>query len=88
MHYVDFDHQITEKYGIVVECWPLKSFVSPGDLRTLNELQILHRAWESGTTRFRKMDKKELDVWEEARFQATLRSGVQNGEMMDDNEGE
>jgi len=75
MYYAEFDQQITAKYGIVVECWPLTSFVAPGNLRTLNELDILFRAWDTGSTRFRKMDKEELAEWEEARFQDALGSG-------------
>ena len=83
MHYADFDQKITAKYGIVVEGWPLKSFEAPGNLRSLNKLHVLSRAWENGSARFRKMDKEELDEWQEARFQDALGGDT----MMGDNEG-
>ncbi|KAJ2973987.1 hypothetical protein NUW54_g11965 [Trametes sanguinea] len=55
MYYVNFDKFITERYGIVLENWPLAKFRAPGDICSRPELDILIASWTSGATRFRSI---------------------------------
>lgn len=72
MYYQNFDSNITEKYGVIVENWVLRKFCSPSDVASRTELKMLLAAWQSGTTRFRKLSDEELEEWREKRFQAAL----------------
>jgi len=72
MNYVDFDNVITAKHGIVLENWPLKTFCSPSDLKTLYEVQALYNAFKSGATRFRLLSNAELQAWSDRRFEQAL----------------
>ena len=72
MNYANFEGAITEKHGIVIENWPLKTFCSPSDVKSRNEVKVLLHAWESGTSRFRLMSAEEWEGWSEARFQQAL----------------
>ena len=67
MNYSNFEDAITEKHGIVLENWPLPKFCSPSDIKSRNEVKVLLRAWESGTTRFRLMSDAEWEKWSERR---------------------
>ncbi|KAJ3518550.1 hypothetical protein NM688_g9422 [Phlebia brevispora] len=58
MSYQGFD-DITDKFGIVVDNWPLSIFQAPSKYATKNEVQTLYDAWQSGTTRFRKLSTQE-----------------------------
>lgn len=87
MYYSSFDTQITAKYGVVCERWPLPNFVSPADLKTRNEVEILFHAWSTNTTTFRRLTITELDEWQEQRFQAALDiqlGGKDSGDEMDE----
>lgn len=91
MYYSSFDTNITAKYGVVCEKWPLPNFVSPADLKTRNEVEILFHAWSTNTTTFRKLTNTELDEWQEQRFQDAMdiQLGSQDGgdgDGMDDND--
>jgi hypothetical protein len=79
MFYSNFDDNITSKYGVVIENWPLKKFCSPGDISSKPELQVLYHAWKSGSTVFRKMSRTEFEDWEDARFRERLAETVSNG---------
>ncbi|KAI0689913.1 hypothetical protein BC835DRAFT_1418140 [Cytidiella melzeri] len=70
MFYSDFYHHITEKYGIIIENWPLPVFTSPGSIGSRIELNTLFNAWESGATRFRRLTPAELIEWERQQAQA------------------
>src|SRR5262249_43921592 len=72
MFYRNFEDSITDKYGVVVENWPLKMFCSPSDVKSRNEVQVLYRAWESGTARFRRMSSTEWAEWQENRFRNAM----------------
>lgn len=72
MYYTNFDIKITQKYGVVVEGWPLQKFCSPSDLRSRLELDVLYRAWESGSARFRKLSRDEYIAWDNVRLEETL----------------
>lgn len=72
MNYANFEGAITEKHGIVIENWPLKTFCSPSDVKSRNEVKVLLHAWESGTSRFRLMSAEEWEGWSKARFQQAL----------------
>ncbi|KAI0692611.1 hypothetical protein BC835DRAFT_1247004, partial [Cytidiella melzeri] len=72
MFYSDFHHHITEKYGIIIENWPLSVFTSPGNIGSRIELNTLFNAWESGATRFRRLTPAELIEWERQQSQAHL----------------
>ncbi|KAF8896627.1 hypothetical protein BD779DRAFT_1668380 [Infundibulicybe gibba] len=63
MNYQNFAGAITMKYGVVVENWPLPRFCSPSDLKTLNEVKVLHSSWESKSTRFHRMPTREFEQW-------------------------
>ncbi|KAI0083733.1 hypothetical protein BDY19DRAFT_858173, partial [Irpex rosettiformis] len=56
MYYQNFDDHITERFGIVIENWPLKTFVNPGSIPTRLELKTLFHAWDSGATFFRRLN--------------------------------
>ena len=63
MSYVNFDKAITERYGIVIENWPLTKFRAPGEICSRPELEILVTSWTSGATRFRSMSDEEWMAW-------------------------
>ena len=63
MSYVNFDKAITERYGIVIENWPLAKFRAPGEICSRPELEILVTSWTSGATRFRSMSDEEWMAW-------------------------
>ena len=69
MVYDRFGDQITQKYGVVVENWPLKDFCNPSSVKSRIELETLYHAWNSGATRFRKLTPDEMTAWENERFQ-------------------
>src|SRR5277367_610883 len=72
MNYANFEGAITEKHGIIIENWPLKTFCCPSDIKSRNEVKVLLHAWESGITHFRLMSAQEWEGWSEARFQQAL----------------
>ncbi len=51
--YTNFAKQITDKFGIVCENWPLPKFCALGDMSSTSDLELLIRAWENGVTKFR-----------------------------------
>lgn len=64
MNYANFSDAITAKFGVVIIGWPLPDrFCSPGDITSKNELTVLHHAWVSKQTRFRKMSDEEFNAW-------------------------
>ncbi len=72
MHYNLFDTQITAKYGVVVDCWPLRTFCVPSALKTFNEVEVLFNAWRTGATKFRTLSDDELERWEADTLQVKL----------------
>lgn len=68
MYYHNFDKNVTLRYHIVVENWPLAKFVSPSDIGTSHELSTLFNAWQSNTTTFRKLEGAEWKKWEEGYY--------------------
>ena len=83
MIYTNFEDAITAKHGIVLENWPLKEFCNPSAIKSRNEVVVLLRSWESGTTRFRRMDTREWEAWSETRFQ---QAGTSDNDGMADND--
>ncbi|PIL29501.1 hypothetical protein GSI_08309 [Ganoderma sinense ZZ0214-1] len=69
MYYVNFEHHVTFKFGVILECWPLQKFASPSTFSSLPIVNILYSAFESGATRFRTLSDDEWQQWREA-FQA------------------
>jgi hypothetical protein len=65
MIYKGFDKHITRKHGIVIEGWPLGTFDNPSSIGSQLELKVLLNAWQTGATRFRKMNDKEHMAWVE-----------------------
>ncbi|KAF9499208.1 hypothetical protein BDN71DRAFT_1503253 [Pleurotus eryngii] len=64
MNYANFSDAITAKFGVVIIGWPLPDrFCSPGDITSKNELTVLHHAWVSKQTWFRKMSDEEFNTW-------------------------
>lgn len=63
MYYADFEKQITKKYALVCEHWPLPVFQSPHHLNTLNELNVLYNAWKNEVSVFRKLTAVEHSTW-------------------------
>jgi hypothetical protein len=72
MYYQNFNSYITAKLHIILENWPLSKFFAPGDISSQSELTVLHNAWESGATHFRKLTETELKDWEDQRFKEAL----------------
>ena len=83
MFYQNFDRNITAKYGVIIENWPLETFSSPSDINSRNEIRVLLQAWESGTTRFRKLSDEEFAQWEDAQFQEAMGQMVRGGGTAD-----
>ncbi|GBE87428.1 hypothetical protein SCP_1101040 [Sparassis crispa] len=69
MVYLNFNTQITAKFGVVIENWPLPKFCCPGDVGSHTELEVLFGSWESGRMRFRSMPDEEWMQWLERRSQ-------------------
>lgn len=63
MFYKSFNEQITRKYGILVEGWPLPAFENPSSIGSQVELRVLLNAWQSDVARFRKMSEREFESW-------------------------
>ena len=75
MYYSRFEATITDRYGVVVQGWPLKVFTAPGNIGSKIELTVLINAWKNDTARFRRLSHDELDAWRKTRFdelQATV----------------
>ena len=73
MAYDRFDDQITQKYSIVVQGWPLqKGFCNPSSVGSRVELEVLHNSWQLGATRFQKLTQEEMEAWEDQHFQSHL----------------
>lgn len=72
MYYSSFDVNITAKFGVVCEKWPLKTFTSPTEITTRNEVKVLFQAWKTGVTSFCRLSAAEWKQWDEQRFQAAL----------------
>ncbi|KAG2361430.1 hypothetical protein BDR07DRAFT_1242232, partial [Suillus spraguei] len=69
MYYTNFDTNITAKYCMVLEKWPLLKFCCPGDISSRNELCVLYHAWNTNTTCFRRLSDVEFEDWENGRFE-------------------
>ncbi len=85
MHYSLFDTQITARYGVVVDCWPLRTFCAPSALKTLNEVEVLFNAWQTGATKFRVLSNEEWEKWEAETLRVKL--AMLHDEAVDDDEG-
>ncbi|EMD37934.1 hypothetical protein CERSUDRAFT_94917 [Gelatoporia subvermispora B] len=83
MQYKNFHRQITARYGVVIEGWPLDKFVPPSLVKSRTELEVLLRAWETDATRFRKLSKQEFQLWQENHVRE-----AQSTEDSDDDESE
>ena len=70
MYYQNFDENITTKYGVVIDGWPLEEFCSPSDITSWTEVSVLYQSWESGMTRFHKLMSTKLENWENKHFEA------------------
>jgi hypothetical protein len=70
MYYQNFDDNITAKYGVVIDGWPLEKFCSPSDITSGTKVLVLCQSWESGATRFCKLTPTELANWENKWFEA------------------
>lgn len=62
MVYKDFPERIIDRYGVIVENWPLKEFTSPSAF-SRSELSTLIRAFQTGSTTFRRLNPEELQAW-------------------------
>ncbi|KAG1858515.1 hypothetical protein F4604DRAFT_1589498 [Suillus subluteus] len=74
MYYQNFNRNITQKYHLVLDNWPLSKFVTPGNINSLTELRVLYNAWDSNATRFRKLSDEEYETWEAKNFADVLAS--------------
>ena len=72
MYYNNFETNITAKYGVVCEGWPLSKFCCPSDVGSRTELMVLHHAFESGSARFRAMDAEEFKKWQDKQFHTAI----------------
>ncbi len=71
MFYSSFDEQITAKYGVIVENWPIPMFNNPSSLSHL-EAEVVLRALESGTTRFRSLTDAEWATWRDEYYNSAV----------------
>lgn len=71
MFYQNFDENITDKYGVVIDRWPLEKFCSPSNIKSKNEVTVLFNAWSSGAACFRRLTSQEWEEWKENRFAST-----------------
>jgi hypothetical protein len=78
MYYVDFTHHITDRYGIVIENWSLATFLSPANIGSHVELNMLFHAWETGETQFCRLTPLELETW---KCQQAWMTAIQNKNM-------
>ena len=68
MQYERYEDMIVDRYGIVLEGWPLEGKPrAPSTIGSRLELTVLIKAWENGTARFRKLSFEELEAWRAAR---------------------
>lgn len=65
-----FEENITTKYSIVVDRWPLPKFCSPSDIKSKKEVKVLFNTWSSGTTSFCRLSSCELEEWSNSRFES------------------
>jgi len=72
MYYMNFDDNITAKWRVVCEGWPLPKFCSPADLSTRNDVKLLLHSWKNGSTKFRRLSDEEFEKWEQEWFQSAL----------------
>jgi hypothetical protein len=72
MSYQNFDDHITSKFSVIIENWPLKTFCSPSDVKSLNKVKVLYHAWDSGAVHFCRLSTKEWKDWEENRFRKAM----------------
>ncbi|KAH7904201.1 hypothetical protein BJ138DRAFT_1239951 [Hygrophoropsis aurantiaca] len=83
MYYVNFDENITAKYRVLVENWPLPKFCNPGSIGSNVELKVLYNAWQSGATYFRKMTQDEFRRWEAGQAEQVERREVEPEERVE-----
>ncbi|KDQ18598.1 hypothetical protein BOTBODRAFT_185150 [Botryobasidium botryosum FD-172 SS1] len=76
MVYATFGQQITAKYGLVIEHWPLPRFCCPSDVGSAMEVNLLYTAWKTETTKFRKLSAAELDAWFAVRAEAAATAAI------------
>ena len=62
MNYNNFDTQLTDKLGIICVGWPLPKFVSPSDVGSKVELDLLYNAWKNGAARFKRLSAAALNA--------------------------
>ncbi|KAG2361284.1 hypothetical protein BDR07DRAFT_1222516, partial [Suillus spraguei] len=68
MYYTNLDTNITVKYHMVLEKWPLSKFCCPGDISSRNELHVLYYAWNTNTMCFWQLSDVKFKDWENGRF--------------------
>ncbi|OCH83633.1 hypothetical protein OBBRIDRAFT_840342 [Obba rivulosa] len=78
MYYMNFDTKITAKYGIIIENWPLDHFLPPSHFKSKLELEVLLKAWESDSTRFRKLSTEEFERWQDTHIYHESSAGPDN----------
>lgn len=60
MQYVNYEEDIVQRYGVVIEGWTFPKFVNPSEMSTaLEPLRKLHDALKSGTCQFVKLTSEE-----------------------------
>lgn len=67
MIYANFDSSISEKFGIVVDNWPLPTFGPPSRVESRTDLETLFHCWSSGATRFRRLTATEFQEYKQKR---------------------
>ena len=75
---MNFNNNITDKYGVIVKHWPLKVFCTPGDICTVTELRVFIQ-WESCTAHFYRMTMAEATKWSNERHSTSSLSPSESG---------
>ena len=88
MIYQNFGVNMTARYAVVCNNWPLEQFCSPSSLGSCTELKVLYHAFETRTAHFWKLTEQEFEQWELDRFNAALaQTTAHNNDMISQQAG-
>lgn len=66
MYYKGFRTHITRRFGVILKNWPLKKFVTPSQITSFPELNVLYNAFKNGTAAFVSLTPEEWAAWDDS----------------------